>query len=246
MHAFSQFRFKPAITAALCLLINIFYFVEKMPAPITVEPESTPNSVKIRPRYPKSLPKPSPSALRVAESPAKNYYDRSSEKIKTGDWEGGVSDLTEAIRLSPSYADAYFARGICEQTLKRYDKALNDFTEAIRLRPRYVQVYWVRSGMYALLEKYAEEIADVTEIIRLTPNDAYAYCARANIFSLNLKQFDRAVVDYTAAIRCKPDDGNLYLDRAFSYERLGDSGDAERDREKARQLGVKDWNLRSQ
>jgi hypothetical protein len=42
MNALRERKAKAQLIAALCVLLNIFCFVGKMPAPITVEPESTP------------------------------------------------------------------------------------------------------------------------------------------------------------------------------------------------------------
>jgi tetratricopeptide (TPR) repeat protein len=52
----------------------------------------------------------------------------------------------------------------------------------------------------------------------------------------DLKQYDKAIADYTEAVRLKPDYAGAYDNRAFAYEKLGQIEKAKEDRAKAEQL----------
>jgi tetratricopeptide (TPR) repeat protein len=73
-------------------------------------------------------------------------YDRANARNNTGDIDGAIADLNEAIRLDPRYAEAYRARGwIYAHT--SYDRAWPEFDQAIRLEPRNPRNYQMRGEL---------------------------------------------------------------------------------------------------
>ena len=101
------------------------------------------------------------------------------------------------------------------------------------------QTYWKRIEQEDKKGDYQAEIVDLTAITQikdLWPEDqSYAYHNRGRVYS-TLKQYDKAVADFTETIRLAPDNENAYLDRAAAYAALGDSANAERDRKKAAEI----------
>ena len=53
-----------------------------------------------------------------------------------------------------------------------------------------------------------------------------------------LGQYERAIEDYDEAIRIDPEYGKAYYNRGIAYEILGQQPRAERDFERAKELGV--------
>jgi tetratricopeptide (TPR) repeat protein len=101
------------------------------------------------------------------------------------------------------------------------------------------QTYWERIGNEDRKGDYQAEIDDLTAITQikdLWPADlSIAYHNRGWVYS-KLKQYDKAIADFTGAIRLAPDNQDAYLDRAAAYTALGDSANAERDRKKAAEI----------
>ena len=50
-------------------------------------------------------------------------------------------------------------------------------------------------------------------------------------------QYDRAIADYTEAIRINPNDATAYNNRGVAYEKKGDKTKAEKDFARVKQLG---------
>jgi uncharacterized Ntn-hydrolase superfamily protein len=62
--------------------------------------------------------------------------DDGEEKMATGDSEGGLSLIREAVSLGPMIDDAHIDLGIICLKLGKKDEALNAFRQALKLNPR--------------------------------------------------------------------------------------------------------------
>ena len=69
-----------------------------------------------------------------AES-AEFYIDLGVDKFDGEDYEGAISDFTEAIKINSRNCNFYFHRGMAKQNLEDYEGAISDFTEAIKIDP---------------------------------------------------------------------------------------------------------------
>jgi Flp pilus assembly protein TadD len=56
--------------------------------------------------------------------------------MKSGDYEGALSDLNKAVESAPHYARAYNNRGVAKVANGDLDGAFADFAQAIKLDPR--------------------------------------------------------------------------------------------------------------
>jgi len=71
--------------------------------------------------------------------------------------------------------------------------------------------------------------------IELDPRSATAYNARGYVY-LRLQKFANAIVEFSSAIRLRPDYANAYQNRAIARRRLGDQEGAAADTQKAAAL----------
>jgi uncharacterized Ntn-hydrolase superfamily protein len=62
--------------------------------------------------------------------------DGGEEKMATGDPEGGLSQMREAVSLGPTIDDAHVDLGIIYLKLGKKDEALKAFRQALKLNPR--------------------------------------------------------------------------------------------------------------
>ncbi|MCL2067064.1 MAG: tetratricopeptide repeat protein [Treponema sp.] len=173
------------------------------------------------------------------------YLKRGQAKFR---WSGGtdecISDYTEVLRQKPDCAEAYLFRG---DAYRGYggddgnianDNALKDYNEAIRLNPNCAEAYFGRGKINAE-KNQSKMIEDYSEAIRLKPNvgdlEGDAYYHRGLIY-WEKGDVDRAIADYSEALKHNPDYTIVYEKRAEAYEKNGDVGKAENDREKHRKL----------
>ena len=157
-----------------------------------------------------------------------------------------IADYTEAIRLNPTDASIYRLRAAYyAQEEYDYEKAVADYAEAIRLCPNDATAYLDRAEVHSEhaaghedLGAYEKAVADYTETIRLSPADSKetrsggfilqyghsvehkGYLERGQIHWC-FEQYEKAIADFTEAIRLNPKDASNYRCRAAVYEDMG-------------------------
>ena len=232
--------------------------IEGLPA-IQATPSPTPASVPV----PTATPDPvgAQSAFREAmaffnESEFQKAIDQYSEAIgldpgnKYAFWNRGISygrlgqyhktlsDHTEALRLDPENEELYFLRGLDYQLLGQYSRAIDDYDEAIRLAPRYVFAFSNRGYSHLRLGQFELAIQSYSEAIRLAAikNKHFYYTHCGDLYE-EMGKYQRAVMDYDAAIRSNPLYALAYAHRAMVYTYLSRDTEAGYDVEKAADLG---------
>jgi tetratricopeptide (TPR) repeat protein len=114
----------------------------------------------------------------------------------------------------PSSAGAFLDRGIIFAMRGDYDMAIEDFTEAIKLKPDLVSAYMLRGrALFASVSKVTgvgENFSDVRTLVfsRATAEQKTVY--------------DRAIADYSSAIKIDPNDAKAYRSRGIAYNSKGD------------------------
>lgn len=154
----------------------------------------------------------------------------------------------ETAKGSKEKALAYFDRGryyyllrpkpflpLTEKQLPNaLELSIQDFSSAIGLDPANTSYFHNRAISYAGLGMYDLVVRDYTSGIKLDPKNAGLYSGRGETYQL-LQKHELAVADLSKAIELEgPDDlfASLdYMNRAFSYERLGKFD-----------LAIQDWN----
>ncbi len=173
----------------------------------------------------------SPEALEVANRLVQKnpgswaYFARGAARIGTGDLQGAMADLNEAIRLNPEYIEdtAYSLRGLLRAKQGDLKGALADSNEAVRLDPEDANNFKSRGEIRFQQQDYKGAIADLNAALRLKPEDAEtkkllmaanrllelkpgdaeAIKARGEI-RFQEKDYKGAIADFNEAIRLKP------------------------------------------
>jgi tetratricopeptide (TPR) repeat protein len=63
-----------------------------------------------------------------------------------------------------------------------------------------------------------------------------AYWSRGNVYFFGLKNYDKAITDYTRSMELNPKDPRAYESRANAYEARGEQEKARADRKKHEEL----------
>jgi len=167
---------------------------------------------------------------------AGSYNNRGYAYALLGECQKAIEDCGIAITLNPKFAQAYDSRAYAYHRLGEYQKAIDDYTQAISLDPNVAGMYCHRGNAYGKLQDYQNAIDDCTKAINLDSQYTEAYSNRGSAYA-GLGEYQKAIDDYTTAISLDPKDGYAYYGRADPFEKLGKTDLAQKDREKAKELG---------
>lgn len=146
------------------------------------------------------------------------YSIRSDLWAKKEDHPRALADLDQVVRLEPS-AENFAKRAEYNLERERFTAALNDYSMAVKMDPSNVSYLKARAEALEKKGDAALAQADYMSIIRLydasiasTPT-ADAFVSRADIWK-QLKNYQKAMADYTSAIRLDPSYG-FNFDRRY-------------------------------
>lgn len=171
-------------------------------------------------------------------SPAFSAFKEGEALLIKHDYRGALVRFDRSLNLRPGFAEAFLLRGRCYLALEDTKKSLADLNAAIKLNPKIPDSYYYRARAFVEERKMQAAISDCTRAIALAKRPDF-YKLRAGVLLMYDRQ-NEAVSDYTAALRCNPDDpGSIYFDRGSAYERMGKPHKAIADFTRAIELGTK-------
>lgn len=177
----------------------------------------------------------------VGGSEYRVYWERNNGWISRNEvvpLDKAVEFFTESIRRNPTASD-YNIRGmlwdelitlaylsddpdVADKVATYDDNAISDFTEAIRLDSGVASYYFNRGVKLAARDQQARAIDDYNEALRLDSEYTEAvYTYRGRAWS-DLKQYEKAIADFTELVRLKPDDDTAFRDRGHAWYGAGD------------------------
>ena len=179
---------------------------------------------------------------RSAEVPtprtAGDYVVISRYHYNAGEMDCALGAAEEAIKMEPKNARAFSMRAYSHYGAKEYWEALPDFQIAIQLDPEYPEAYSGRSEVYRDINELDNAIADMTTAINLAQKGKeFSYAVdgwtneRGNLY-LQKGDYEKALADFSEAIRLRPDFHLWYKDRAKLYRQMGKIEEAMVDEEK--------------
>lgn len=127
-----------------------------------------------------------------------------------------INDLDKAIRLDNNYAAAFSNRGFVYYSAELFGQAIKDLSRAIQLEPNQTWNYIYRGQCYRQTDKNLA-LNDFNKAVELAPNASYAYSSRGNFYEQDLKDFSKALEDYSRAIELSRQSNTL----ALNYDKRG-------------------------
>ena len=133
-------------------LLLIMIIVMALAAPVTfaireVTPEPTPSPEPTAPpATPTAIPQPpAPDDLEPEDEDEDqdegeddgetgNLVSQAGDRITSGDAEGAIELLNEAVQINPLNDEAYALRGIANAQLGRLQRAIDDYTQALEIK----------------------------------------------------------------------------------------------------------------
>ena len=134
--------------------------------------------------------------------------------------DGAIADLTAALRLNSKEISAWVNRGIVYRKKNDFTRAMPDFDEAIKLLPPNLDPvrtkYFTDAATTALgkqdLEK-REVASNNTSLLA-----AFAHLQRGMAL-YDLSEYDKAIADFSEAIRLNPKNAAPWVNRGWAYLR---------------------------
>ncbi|MDP8962496.1 MAG: tetratricopeptide repeat protein [Cyanobacteriota bacterium] len=108
---------------------------------------ATQASISLAQDYPLSSPT---SVHYIAKISAQDLVNRAVAKAQSGDNQGAIADLTEALQLKPDYAQAYHYRGIVRSAMGDKSGAIVDFQSAADLFQKQEKVNDYQQAILAI------------------------------------------------------------------------------------------------
>lgn len=166
------------------------------------------------------------------ESLASAHFNRGNALAKRGSRRAAITDYNEVIRLQPRNAAAYARRALAHSALLNIKESEADIVIALKLAPQEPSFHawrgWYFKG-HGQQEAAKAEFAKVLQLLekrrRNGPAEAEAHYLRAEAFA-GLDRIEAAVVEYTNAIRARPNYDEAYRDRGIMHNMRGDADKA--------------------
>ena len=178
-------------------------------------------------------------AIRLDPDHADAHCGRGDCHRYKGEYDKAIVDFDTALRLDPKNAAAHLGRGAAYRMKGDPDRAIADFDDALRLKPNEPLAYRFRGDAYLAKEEYDRTIADCNSSLKLNPGDAMAYFTRGN-GHLFKGRFELALADFEAAVQSEPSSADATYACGLARQLLGDDDGAEKDFQRARELGYDD------
>jgi tetratricopeptide (TPR) repeat protein len=178
-------------------------------------------------------------STQTSEGSADEYIERGNELRHKGDYDGAISEYTQAIEKDETYlasakpnaiqtahfyerlSGAYLNRALARVEQHEYDRAISDLNRAIEIRPQYVDAYNQRGVARKNKNDLQGAITDFNKALELNPQYAAAYVNRGLARDL-LGDPNGAIKDYNKALQIEPNDAIAYMNRGLV---LGDRND---------------------
>jgi len=144
------------------------------------------------------------ASLTIAEN-ALAALNRGEDLYNEGKYDEAITELNQVIRLNSNSIDAYYIRGNSYSAKGNMDRAIADWETVLRLNPNHP-----RAGTYI-------------SIVRQIDSQVKAHNhLQKGITYFDNKDYDRAMIEYSEAIRLNPNLAQAYYNRGQVYFLKGD------------------------
>jgi len=154
-------------------------------------------------------------ALKLQPELAAAYHGRGECKAALGRNDQALKDMTQAIRRMPQDAELYVTRGQLHKSLGNMPQALVDLNRAVSLAETSDNLF-SRAQIFAEMRRFDEAKKDLANSLKINPQNNAAWVEIGKIL-YNQKQYQDALVMFSAAITIFPKDDNLLNWRGCTY-----------------------------
>jgi tetratricopeptide (TPR) repeat protein len=147
---------------------------------------------------------------------------REGDKLwERGDYARALSAYETAMAHDPASGGAFLGRGAAYFRMNEYAKAVQDFERACELSPLDVTAHINLGSGLAKTGSHAQALEVLNQALALDSRSLEARLNRGILYLVHRSDLDSALVDFTEAIRLRPDDYRGYLNRGAVYAKMG-------------------------
>jgi tetratricopeptide (TPR) repeat protein len=166
------------------------------------------------------------------------WYGKGTALAEQGNFPEAIRAFEASLKKKPDYPPAFSKLSAVYRELKDYKNALATIKNAIKLTPRNANFYNEKWNILVQLKRNSEALSTINEAIVLSPRAAF-YTNRGNTYD-DLKDYAKAITDYTKAIAINPESLEAYFNRGIIYAALKDYAKAIADYTKAIAINPED------
>ena len=151
------------------------------------------------------------------------YEARANIHRTRREYNAAIDDYTHAIELQPDRPALYAQR--CQVFVRQrdFDRALRDCDKAVELAPNGVVFLIDRSEAFDAMKRYDRALADLNHAIAVAPAASQPLLLRRRgLVYRHMRDYPRAIDDFTASLRLLPRDWEALNDRGLTYYDLDD------------------------
>ena|GEM_PF-2434371 len=146
-----------------------------------------------------------------------SYLLRGYASYLYGDYDGAISDLTQAETLLPPNAFVYYYLGLAyydsaknREAIEQFNAMLEYAGDSPETESLLAVTYAYRAWAKANLEQFDAAIADFKQAVELEPDNAFAIIGRGAAYA-NLRQYQAAIADFDRLLDMLPgEDGATF------------------------------------
>lgn len=152
----------------------------------------------------------------------------------------------DAARENHTLCQLLLRRAVNHTALQDLDAAANDLTTAIEVDSAFSLAYWQRGVCLSLQAPLmgadapmmmVRALTDIEKAMALEPENAYLVYDRACIY-IQQQQYEKAVADYTTALKLQPALPEALFNRGLALIHLGKTQEGIADLSRAGELGI--------
>ncbi|MDQ5986555.1 MAG: Photosystem I assembly protein Ycf3 [Syntrophus sp. SKADARSKE-3] len=171
---------------------------------------------------------------------ANEWFEKGSIYNLNHEHDQAIEAYTNAIALNPNYLEAYERRGIAyynkgllQNDKLLIDRAVEDFKRIALTKPNTLAGAWAQGVIDFSRNQYANALASFNKAVSYDPESDLGYIGLGVTYA-SMKQFDRALEEYTRAIAAKGFwQAISYQNRAIAYVHKGQYNMAIKDLDQA-------------
>jgi tetratricopeptide (TPR) repeat protein len=165
-----------------------------------------------------------------------SYNNRANIYIDMGKFDSAFLDYKQALVLKPNYYVAQDNLGGWYARINKYDSALYYFNLVLAQKPDYKVTYSNRALTFMALKRYDEAIKDWQTALIYEPGAPDIINTIGLCYRMQGKN-QEALKYINQAIQISPE-GPFFLNRSYAWTALGNTENARKDAQTAKQKGV--------
>lgn len=126
----------------------------------------------------RKMPLASTSTTKASHPTSEKLTSQGWEKVGKKDYQGAISDFTQAQKINPKDVFAYFSRGVIYSKIGDHKKADTVFTQGLQIQPKDAGLHYGRATAREQLGDTQGAMQDYRQLVNLVPHNSLDYTMR--------------------------------------------------------------------